>query len=44
MNTKVCGCVESDFEPVKQVDSFCAILLECGDYILQETGCKILQE
>jgi hypothetical protein len=29
-----CGCDESD----------CFIILECGDYILQESGCKILKE
>lgn len=44
MDKKICGCVESDFEPIVRSDSPCAILLECGDYILQETECKILQE
>jgi len=38
-----CGCVEGA-EPPKINITSCAIQLECGDYILQETECKILQE
>ena len=41
-----CGCSESDFDAVSYPcgDPNCYIILECGDYILQETGCKILKE
>jgi hypothetical protein len=41
-----CGCDESDFDPSDYTTSStdCFIILECGDYILQESGCKILKE
>lgn len=47
MNTKYnCGCVESDFDtPIMTNNTVeCSILLECGDYILQENENKILPE
>lgn len=40
-----CGCCnESDFDKLKQDKRYCAILLECGDYILTENNKKILKE
>jgi hypothetical protein len=40
-----CGCCnESDFDDLKQPKRRCAILLECGDYILTECNYKILKE
>lgn len=40
-----CGCCnESDFDDLKQEARYCAILLECGDYILTECNNKILKE
>ena len=40
-----CGCCnESDFDNLKTENKRCAILLECGDYILTECNHKILKE
>ena len=41
-----CGCAESDFDAVSYPcgDPNCYIILECGDYILQENENKILPE
>jgi hypothetical protein len=39
-----CGCCnESDFDGQHNIVD-CAILLECGDYILTECNSKILKE
>lgn len=40
-----CGCCnESDFDSLKTYKRQCAILLECGDYILTENNKKTLRE